>query len=57
MIKYFKADSDGKEFFSLLRRGIIERRLISSPSHILNQENAEIVIKVPAIIVLKNKNL
>lgn len=54
VIKYFKEDSDGQIFCGSLNKGIIERRLISNPIHILIQEYEEIAINVPKIKVLKN---
>lgn len=48
--KYFKEDSEENKFFDLIIRGIKDNKLISRPIHILNQENEEIVIKVPVII-------
>jgi len=36
-----------------LNKGIIDRRLISRPIHILSQEYEEIVISVPKIMVKK----
>lgn len=56
-IKYFKADSEGYKFLLSFNRGIIERRLISKPIHILNQEYEEIVIKVPNIKEFKKRIL
>ena len=49
--KYFNEDSEENKFLVLIIKGIKERRLISSPIQILNQEFAEIVIKVPKIKV------
>lgn len=57
VIKYFKADSEGYELFELVIKGIIDKRLISNPIHILNHEYDEIVIRVPIIKVKKNKIL
>lgn len=55
--KYFKDASVENKFFDLIIRGIKDKRLISKPIHTLNQEVAEIAIKVPIIIEIKNKNL
>lgn len=49
--------SEVRAFFFLFIRGIIERRLISKPIHILIQEKDLMEIKVPKIMELKNKNL
>lgn len=56
-MKYLIADSEENEFEYLDIRGIIDKRLISKPIHILNQDKEEIEIKVPKIIVLININL
>lgn len=53
VIKYFIADSDENIFFVDVIKGIIERRLISRPIHILNHEYEQIEIRVPIINVLK----
>lgn len=55
--KYFSEDSEENRFFDLIIRGIKDNKLISRPIQILNQEVAEIAIKVPIIIDTKNKNL
>lgn len=55
--KYFKEDSDENKFLDLIIKGIKDKRLISKPIQILNQELAEIEINVPKIIEKKNKNL
>lgn len=49
-MKYFIEDSAERAFFLSRNRGMTERRLISSPIHILNQEYDEMAIKVPKII-------
>jgi hypothetical protein len=51
--KYFKEDSEENKFFVLIIRGIKDNKLISNPIHIPNQEEEEIEIKVPIIIVKK----
>jgi hypothetical protein len=40
-----------------IERGIKDKRLISNPIQILNQEDDEILIKVPNKRVIKNNNL
>lgn len=55
--KYFKEASEENKFFLSIIKGIKDNKLISSPIHMLNHEVEEIVIKVPNIIVKKNKNL
>jgi len=55
--KYFNDASVENKFFALIIRGIKDNKLISNPIHTLNQEVAEIVIRVPIIIEIKNKNL
>ena len=50
VIKYFRDDSVERIFFCLFNRGIIDRRLISSPSHIPIHEYDEIAMIVPIII-------
>lgn len=49
VIKYFREASEEYMFLVFDIKGIIERRLISSPIHILSQEYDEIEIKVPII--------
>lgn len=48
-----REDSEENKFLEFIIRGIKDNKLISSPIHILNQEEEEIVIKVPAIIDTK----
>jgi len=55
--KYFKEDSEENKLFELIIKGIKDNKLISNPIQTLNQELAEIVIKVPKIIEKINKNL
>lgn len=55
--KYFKAASVENKFLDFNIKGIKERRLISNPIHILNQEEAEIEINVPNNIEKKNNIL
>lgn len=55
--KYFKEASDENKFFDLIIKGIKDNKLISKPIHIVNQEDEEIVIKVPIINDIKNKTL
>ena len=57
IIKYLIEDSLVKIFFLSLIRGIKDRRFISKPIHIPNQEEEEIVMKIPIVIVEKNSNL
>lgn len=57
VIKYFREASEEKRFFLLFIRGIIDRRLISNPSHIPIQVMDEIEIKDPIIIEVKNNIL
>lgn len=56
-MKYFNAASEAIIFFVLLIRGIIERRLISSPIHIPIHEYDEIEINVPVIKEITNRVL
>lgn len=51
VIKYFIAASEAIEFLVFLIKGIIAKRLISNPSHILIQEYDEIEMIVPNIKV------
>lgn len=55
--KYFKEDSEENKFFVLIIKGIKDKRLISNPIQILNQELAEMAIKVPNIIDIIKINL
>lgn len=55
--KYFKEDSEENKFFGLIIKGIKDNKLISNPIHILNQEFAEIVIRVPEIKEIEKSNL
>lgn len=57
VMKYFIAASDSILFFVFLIRGIIDRRLISRPIHIIIQFLDEIVISEPVIVVNKNNVL
>lgn len=57
VIKYFKVASEENLSFEVVNKGVIDKRLISNPIHILNQEYEEIVIKVPNIVLMKNKIL
>lgn len=57
VMKYFNEDSEDIVFFLSENRGITERRLISSPIHILNQEYEEAVIMVPSTMKLMKINL
>lgn len=57
IIKYFKAASEGYIEFELFNKGIMDRRLISRPNHILIQEYEEIEIKDPIIKEIKNRIL
>jgi hypothetical protein len=50
VIKYFREDSEEKIFFLSDIIGIIDKRLISKPIHIVSHEYEEIAIKVPRII-------
>lgn len=56
-IRYLIAASAGNLFLSVFRSGIKDSKLISNPIHEVNQEYAEIAIRVPIIIELKNKIL
>jgi len=53
--KYFKAASEFRGDFELIRIAMRARMLISSPIHAANQEGAEIANKDPEIN--KNKNI
>lgn len=55
--KYFKDASLENEFRDVDIRGINDSKLISSPIQAPNHELAEVVIKVPLIKVIRNKNL
>lgn len=55
--KYFKEDSEENKFFVLIIRGIKDNKLISNPIHIPSQEEEEMEIKVPIIIVKKKITL
>lgn len=57
VMKYFRAASDSYAFFCLLISGIIDRRLISRPIHILNQLFEDMVMVVPTIMEVVNKIL
>lgn len=57
VMKYFKEASEEKRFLFLFIRGIIDRRLISSPIHIPIHEREEIEMRVPIISERKNINL
>lgn len=50
-MKYLIADSADSMFLWLCIKGIIDRRLISSPNHIPSQEYDEIEISVLMIMV------
>lgn len=49
--KYLMADSFVKRFFLSIIKGIKDSKLISKPIHIPSQEDDEIVINDPVIIV------
>lgn len=55
--KYLMVDSDDRVLFFICIRGIIDRRLISSPNHIPNHEYAEIETKVLMKTTVRNKIL
>ena len=55
--KYNKNAYKEKKKFSFIDKGIKERRLISKPIQILNQEEEEILIIVPKTREIKNSNL
>lgn len=55
VMKYFIAASDSILFLTFVKRGIIERRLISSPIHINIQDPEDTVIRVP--LMVNNKNI
>lgn len=55
--KYFNEDSEENKFFDLIIKGIKDNKLISKPIQILNQDVAEIAIRVPIIIDEKNNSL
>lgn len=54
VIKYFNDDSDDRVLDLLAINGIIDNKLISSPSHIPIQEYEEIDTRVPIIIDVVN---
>lgn len=54
VIKYFIAASAGYLFRWLFNKGIRDNRLISNPIQAVSHERAEIAMKVPMIIELKN---
>jgi hypothetical protein len=47
--KYFRLASEVNKLFEFKHRGIKDKRLISNPIQILNQEEEEILIIVPVI--------
>lgn len=55
--KYFKEASEENKLLDFIIRGIKDNKLISNPIQILNQEEDEILIKVPIINVNKNNIL
>lgn len=57
VIKYLMDLSEGYRFLFLFIRGIIDRRLISKPIHMENQEKEEIASIDPKTKELKNNNL
>lgn len=57
MRKYFKEASDENKLLFFIERGIKDNKLISKPIQTLNHEDEQILIKVPIIKVIKNKNL
>ena len=56
-MKYFKDASDEEELQDEVIKGIKDNKLISSPIHTVNQELAEIEIKVLKITIKKKNNL
>lgn len=57
VIKYFIAASFSYGFLFFLINGIKDNKFISSPIHIKTQDFEVIVIRVPLIREVKNKNL
>lgn len=57
VMKYFRAASVGYLLLYVFIRGIKDRRLISKPIQEINHILAEIAMKVPIIIELKNISL
>jgi phosphomevalonate kinase len=57
VIKYFKDASEENKFFDLVIKGIKDKRLISNPIQILNQEEEEMATIVPIIIEKINTSL
>jgi len=55
--KYFSVASEENKLFVFIDIGINDKRLISNPIQILNQDEDEILIKVPKINVIKNNIL
>ena len=53
VVKYFVAASVDRGSFLYVRRGIIARRLISSPTHISNRLELNIVTMGPRMIVVE----
>lgn len=51
--KYLIADSEPIMFLLSIIKGIKDIKLISSPIHIPNQEEDEIVNRLPKIIIIK----
>lgn len=55
--KYFNIDSDEYKLLTFIIRGINDNKLISNPIQILNQEDEQILIKVPKNNIIKNNIL
>lgn len=57
MRKYFNLASEVNKLFEFIHKGIKDNRLISNPIQTLNQEEEEILTKVPKISDNINNNL
>jgi hypothetical protein len=55
--KYFKEASEENKLFDFIIKGIKDNKLISNPIQTLNQEDEQILIKVPKNSVVKNNIL
>lgn len=55
--KYFKIASEEKRLLFFIIKGINDNKLISKPIQILNQDEEQILIKVPKNNIIKNNIL